>query len=271
MRYTILGATGVIGSHLVSQLRKHGHDVFAPPRDFSGCSEEDLGHVIYSIGLTADFRTRPFDTMEAHVSKLADFLRAAQFSSFLYLSSTRVYGNNLETAEESLLSVRPTDPSDLYNISKLAGESLCLQSGRADVRVARLSNVIGFDETRADTFVGALCREALSGHIHLQTALSSSKDYIWIEDAALLLERIAASGRYRLYNVASGVQVLHSQWVQALCDHTGCDITVAENAPSICFPPICVDRVRAEFGYSATNVLRYIPDILAADQTQQKG
>lgn len=271
MRYTILGATGLIGSHLVSRLRKAGHDVLAPPRDFSTDSGEDLGHVIYSIGLTADFRSRPFDTMEAHVSKLAAFLKAAQFSSFLYLSSTRVYGNNIETAEELPLSVRPSEASDLYNISKLAGESLCLQSGRANVRVARLSNVIGPDETRADTFVGALCREALSGHIYLQTDPSSCKDYIWIEDAAWLLENIAVGGRHKLYNVASGIQVPHSLWVEALCDRTGCGLTVADKAPCTRFPPICVDRVQTEFGFSASSVLRYLPSILAADKTQQEG
>jgi len=32
----------------------------------------DPGHVIYCIGLTADFRQKPFETIEAHVSKLAE-------------------------------------------------------------------------------------------------------------------------------------------------------------------------------------------------------
>lgn len=270
MQYTILGATGLIGSHLVLRLRAAGHDVFAPPRDFTADSGKDLGHVIYAIGLTADFRSRPFDTIEAHVSKVAEFLRTAEFSSFLYLSSTRVYGNGMKTTEEASLSVRPSDPSDLYNLSKLAGEAICLQSGRANVRIARLSNVIGPEETQAETFVGALCREALSGHIHLLTDLSSCKDYVWIDEATELMARIAAGGQYRLYNVASGVQISHAQWVETLCESTGCSLTVAEKAPHASFPPISVDRIQGEFGYSASNVLAYLPNILAAGRAPKK-
>lgn len=264
MKYTVLGASGFIGRHLVGRLKSMGHEVFAAPRDFSPKSDEDLENVIYAIGLTADFRTRPFDTIEAHVLKAADFLRNARFSSFLYLSSARVYGNGIETGEEAGLSARPSDPSDLYNLSKLTGEAICLQSGRANVRIARLSNVIGPEEARADTFIGALCREARAGRIHLQTSLSSSKDYIWIDDAVELLTRIAGGGRHRLYNVASGVQISHAQWTEAISAGTGCAVTVSDEASQISFPPICVDRIQEEFGFSASNVLGYLPDILAA-------
>lgn len=271
MKCTVLGAGGFIGRHLVSRLDALGHEVFAPPRDFPPDSACDLGNVIYSIGLTADFRSRPFDTVEAHISKVVDFLQKARFSSFLYLSSTRVYGNGTETAEETALSVRPSDPSDLYNLSKLAGEAICLQAGRPNVRVARLSNVVGPEEAQAETFVGALCREARSGHIRLQTALSSCKDYVWIDEVTELLARIATGGRHRLYNVASGVQISHAQWAEALCASTGCRLSVMDGASCASFPPIRIERIQEEFGFSASNVLQYLPDILADDVKPNHG
>lgn len=107
--------------------------------------------------------------------------------------------------------MQPQDPSDLYNLSKLMGESLCLTGGRTGVRVARLSNVVGGEDRDSGNFVPSLVREARGGHIVLQTAPDSVKDYIHIDDVAELLPRIATQGRERLYNVASGLQTRHAQ------------------------------------------------------------
>lgn len=167
--FTVFGGSGFIGRNLVRRLRNRGAEVRVPSRAAMPAAGEDLGHVIFAIGLTADFRTRPFDTIEAHVSLAAKLLRENGFSSFLYLSSTRVYAGSEDTREEARLSASPLDPSDLYNLSKLTGEAICLASGREKVRVARLSNVVGPGEAKSDTFLGALCREAGSGRIQLQT------------------------------------------------------------------------------------------------------
>ena len=81
---------------------------------------------IFAIGLTADFRSRPLDTMDAHVSALAEVLRCGRFDSLTYLSSTRVYAGLPRGCGNATLVVNPSDASDLYNLSKLAGEALCL-------------------------------------------------------------------------------------------------------------------------------------------------
>jgi len=90
MKFTVLGAGGFIGSHLLAHLRQAGHDCFAPARGDATLFAEELGHVIYCIGLTADFRSRPFDTVRAHVCLLADVLEKAPFRfvalSFLHPS-----------------------------------------------------------------------------------------------------------------------------------------------------------------------------------------
>jgi hypothetical protein len=86
--------------------------------------EGPLGHVIYCIGLTADFRSRTFDTVEAHVCTLLDVLRRGEFESIVYLSSTRLYAGSDSTSEETSIRI---SPFDVYNTSKLAGESLVLK------------------------------------------------------------------------------------------------------------------------------------------------
>ena len=261
MNWTVLGASGAIGRRLSAYLRAAGHTVYTPGRS-ENIYCRPLGHLIYCIGLTADFRQRPYDTVQSHVTVLSELLQNGNFQSLLYLSSTRVYGRAASCSENSPLPVLSQDPSDLYNLSKLMGESLCLQDSRPDVRVVRLSNVVGGDEADSANFVPSLVREALSGRILLQTAADSAKDYIHIDDVTELLPRIAAGGRKRLYNVASGVQTTHEQWTSLLAAHTGCVVKVAPSAPTIRFIPIDIGRIRTEFNFQPRPVLAAVAGIL---------
>jgi nucleoside-diphosphate-sugar epimerase len=216
--------------------------------------------VIYAIGLTADFRQRPYDTVQSHVSVLAELLQKGTFDSLLYLSSTRVYGRATGGNEDSLLPMLSQDPSDLYNISKLMGESLCLQDTRTCVRVARLSNVVGGEDGESSNFIPSLVREARSGRIVLKTAADSVKDYINIDDLSELLPRIATGGRERLYNVASGVQTTHAQWTMQLVVQTGCIVEVAPSAPTVRLPPLDIGRIKSEFDFHPRPVLAVVAD-----------
>ena len=253
-RFTLLGARGAIGSRLVDVLRANGNDVVALARGDYADTTKALGHVIYAIGITADFRSRALDTVEAHVCALVPLLRNAQFESLLYLSSTRVYSGQSMGTENAALSVSAHDPSDLYNLSKLMGESLCLNSGRCGVRVARLSNVVTTHDADSSNFLPSLLGEARAGHITLRTHPASAKDYIHIDDVLHLLPRIAVHGRQSMYNVASGQQITHQQWVDHLVATTGCTVQVLENAPVVRFASIDVRRIQSEFGFTPQSV-----------------
>jgi nucleoside-diphosphate-sugar epimerase len=261
MNWTVLGARGTIGEKLSAHLRAAGDAVFSPGRG-EHLYSRPLGHVIYAIGLTADFRQRPYDTVDSHVRLLAQLLQNGNFESLLYLSSTRVYARVTTSSEDSLTKVLSKDPSDLYNISKLMGESLCLQDARSSVRVARLSNVVCGDDAKSANFLPSLVREARSGRIVLQTAMDSSKDYIHIDDVVELLPRIATKGHERLYNVASGIQTTHEQWTTLLAAHTGCVVKVVPSAPTIRFVPIDISRIRTEFDFHPRPVLAAVASIL---------
>lgn len=268
MNYTVLGATGFIGSHMVRALRDAGHEVYAPAKDDQAIFERPLGHVLYCIGLTADFRSRPFDTVRAHVSVLADVLEKADFDSLVYLSSTRVYARAATGKESASLAVDVSDPSDLYNLTKLTGESLCRSCNRQNVKVARLSNVIGRDH-HSENFLFALIREALSGRIELQSDPDSAKDYILLDDVVSLLPRIATEGTGWLYNVASGTNIAHRDIVNALVKVTECEVSVRPDAPRIFFPGVNIDNLRNEFAFYPASLLQAIPDLVA--EFNQKG
>lgn len=258
--YTVLGASGFLGSALVRSLRSKGANVLTPARTESLAGRQ-LGHVIYCIGLTADFRQRPFDTVKAHVSFLSDVLENSDFQSLLYLSSTRVYAGACVTQEDSPLTVTPGNASDLYNLSKLLGEALCLNCGKSNVRVARLSNVVGYDPGSGN-FLMSLIAEALSGKVRLGTALSSCKDYIDLDDVISLLPRIAQSGRKTLYNVASGQNMTHQEVCSVLQKTTGCLVEEIRGAVPQQFPGIDVQRIEEEFAFHASDPLLHVPQII---------
>ena len=258
--FTVLGAGGFIGSAVVRFLRAQGIECNTPAKGDESIFKSSLGNIIYAIGLTADFRTRPFDTVEAHVCLLRRLLQEGNFSSLVYLSSTRVYAASSRTNEDSPVLVDVNNPGFLYNISKLMGESLSLHCGRSGVRVARLSNVVGL-RSDTDIFIDQLLAEGFShGKVHLRTSLTSNKDYIHIDDVAALLVSIATKGRHNLYNVASGVGISNQRIVTLLQKHAGISNSVAEDAAMWEFSPISIDRISDEFGFVPRVFDEYFPD-----------
>lgn len=260
--YTVLGGAGFIGSHLLRYLRQADHECFAPLRGDDSLFHSPLGHVIYCIGLTADFRSRPLDTIEAHVCVLRRLLEQADFESLTYLSSTRVYAGSTVTDETATLHVNPNRADDLYNLSKLMGESLCLHGGRANTRVVRLSNIVGL-RPDPDIFIDQLLEEGrLTGRVLLRTALSSRKDYLYIDDAVSALERIAQSKAQGIINVASGEGVANQQIVRLLESEMGFLVDVAANAPAWDFTAINTNRLKGEFAIQPRPFSDYFPEFL---------
>ena len=226
---TIFGASGFIGSHLVAELQRRKAEYFAIPRE-DQFPQQNLGNVIYCIGVTADFRSKPFETVEAHVCKLRDVLQHCEFESLTYLSSTRVYANNAEPAsEETAIMVNPSNAGDLYNISKAMGESLSLNCGQ-NARVVRLANVYGAD-FGSENFLATIIKDAIAtGKVTLNTTEDSAKDYVSIDDVVLGLIDIATRGRERIYNLASGRRVSNGELAARLSEVTNCQVEFSANA-----------------------------------------
>ena len=260
-KFTVLGASGFIGSRLVRKLAGDGFGVDTPARG-DELSGDDLGHVAYCIGVTADFRTRLPETVEAHVCHLADVLRESRFESFTYLSSTRVYqGGSSPAAETDPLSIRPADPDHLYNISKALGEAMVL-AAHPRTHVLRLSNVYGLD-LDSQNFLGSVIRTAVKdGHVDLGTSLHSAKDYVSLDDVVELIVEIVVEGQHGIYNVAAGTNTTNRDILDTLMRATGCTLSVSETARTVVSPVIDVARITREFGFKPRSVLEDLPALV---------
>lgn len=262
MKHTILGSSGFIGTHLRAYLEERSLECFLPAKDYSFSKDENLGHVFYCIGLTSDFRTKPIETVKAHVCKLIEVLENSSFETLLYLSSTRVYNGNISGEEESALNVNPSDFSDLYNISKLMGEAVCLSFPNEKIRIARLSNVIGNDFD-SDNFVFSLIKNAVDKQvIELGVSSESAKDYISINDVVRLMQLIASEGKSRIYNISSGQALTNEQLVKEIKKHTDCDVKFTDSQRSLNFPLITNERIKNEFAYEKKSILPEIKSLI---------
>lgn len=256
MKFTVLGGRGYIGARMITYLQSRGHEVFAPLQEQDWLSGRSLGHVIYAIGLTGDFRSRLYDTIDAHVNVLAKVLQKAAFESLLYLSSTRIYGGlpkGTLAHEDMQLNVTPSADA-IFDLSKLVGESLCLATNLPRVRIARLSNVYGVKQD-AQTFLGSIFRDlAGSGKVTILESPDSSKDYVALEDVVTLLERISLQGIASIYNVASGKSVTHRGLSRRLEDQ-GYAAGFAPDGATRSFPRIDISRIVNEFEFSPRSLL----------------
>ena len=263
MIFTVIGGKGFIGRVVAERLRLDGYEVFVPDRDDSRLMKKELGNLIYAAGVTADFRYRQFDTIRAHVSTLLEILERAKFDSLLYLSSARLYRNALKTKEDSPIVMDSEDPENFYDITKLAGEALCHSSGRQNVRVVRLANVIGRDFHSANFLFDIIQSACSFGRVELRSALESEKDYVMVDDVVDLLPKIAMHGRHRCYNIASGVNIPHSEIVNSIASKIGFVGTVVHDAPKIIYPTIDIRRIQSEFNFVPKNVLFEIPTLVS--------
>ena len=245
-----------------------------PDRETEFDASVNLGHAVYCIGLTGDFRKRPLDTISAHAAKHARMLYGARFESWLYLSSARIYGRlgiDGVGTETSPIPVTPSADS-LYDLSKLLGEATCLGHPNPTVRVARLSNVYGPGQSEA-TFLGAVMSEMRRlGKVNIHESPQSSKDYVSVHDVVTLLAQIATAGRQRLYNIASGRPTSHQEIADRLTALTSCPVGFSPDASTRAFPRIDIRRVQDEFLFEPRNVLDALQALLhESAAANQKG
>jgi|SRR5579862_2657533 len=265
--YSIIGAGGFVGSHLVTHLTRGGHECQAIYR--RDPLPRRLGHAIYCVGVSN--KAKPMHLINAHVSTLSRVLQCSSFDSFTYLSSTRVYQYNSPknaVTEAANLTLNPANPSDLFNISKIAGESLCLSFPQENIRVVRLSNVYGPND-KSNNFLTAILRQVLTlGRATIVNGLNSCKDYIDVQDVMMALENIPIRASSRIINVATGRNVSNRKIISIIKSQTGVIVDVRQDLPEVRFPVIAIDRLIKETGVRPRAFTKGFPALIKCMRAQ---
>ena len=268
--FTVFGSDGFVGRRLVSKLTDEGHEVRAIRRgDVLDIANIDLGNVMYCVGVTGSrFKTEQFNVVDAHVSAMARILEAGRFASFLYMSSARVYEESLtDTKESARFGVDPSSISDFYNLSKLMGESLILNCGLANVRIARVSYAVDFADDSTDN-ISVFLRDALKGSVKFTAHEESVKDYVVMSDVLTVLPKIALSGKSTIYNVASGENVSTRQIADLLVEETGCSIEFVPGEQVRRPQQIDISLLSNEMSYRPTSLLDYARRVIQQGSTK---
>ena len=254
MKYTVLGSKGFIGKEFTKYLEKKGHECFTPEIREESLKGIDLGHVIYSAGIP-NFMQRPYDAVDAHVCQLKNILENSNFESLVYFSGGRVYNKINSTKENDNLIFNPTDKDDLYGISKIMGESLCIASENPRVHIVRLTNVTGNNFT-SKLFLPSIIRDAIiKNKIKIFTTLSSKKDYVYIDDVLDLIPKISINGKDKIYNIASGKNIKSEKLINKISKITGCSVEVSSDAKEYSYPETSIIKIKKEFNFHPTDVL----------------
>jgi nucleoside-diphosphate-sugar epimerase len=265
--FTVFGADGFVGRRLVARLAGQGHVVQPVGRDDDFLKKRaNLGHVLYCAGVTGSrFKTEQFRVVDAHVSAMAKVLEHAKYESFLYMSSARTYEESLEgTSESAQFRVDPSRISDFYNLSKLMGESLILNSGVNSARIVRVSYAVDIADDSTDN-ITEFVRAARSGMVRFLAHRDSVKDYVVMEDILSVMPHIALHGEATTYNVASGRNTSTREIAEMLVEETGCAVDFADEE-SIRSPlPIDVTLLKREMSFSPQSVLDYARRVIRSE------
>lgn len=263
MTYTVLGANGFLGSHLKAKLQQQGYEVYAP--DINSKSNvldvirgKKLGSIIYCVGITSDFRQRQGELLSSHAVLPQEILNHCDCESFTYLSSTRVYKNSAVTEENSAISLNPSNPDDIYEISKIAGESICLLFPRT--KIIRLSNVVSPLDISTN-FISSIFNDVRQNKtIELRSSLESAKDYITLSDVLELIMKISKDGS-GLYNVASGFNISNGELI-AILEKLNIPFKADNHSSPLIFPQISVQKIKDQFDFKPIDVRNEITNAL---------
>jgi nucleoside-diphosphate-sugar epimerase len=249
--YTIFGQ-GFVGNNIIQFLKKKKYKVFVPKKGKYKFNK-NLYNIIYCIG-SDNWIKDPSGSYEANLGIVPKIIFNNKYTSFTFISSTRVYlgHGKKKTNEKSSVHINPNIRNFYFNSLKLTAESLCLSLPNKKIKVVRISNLFGDNFTNQIYLLPTLIRNSTKNKkINILINKKSSKDFIHIHEALDVLIKIIKKGKYRLYNIASGKNIELSKISQKIKKITSCKVDYKNQNKLIKEPIIDISRIKKEFNFKA--------------------
>lgn len=240
-RVLVTGASGFIGKHVVAMGQRLGAELHVLCRNglpglhlrewlvdirnaeavkdaVSAVQPEGILHLVargvaYGSSSLANL-------LEVNTVGLVNLLEAA--GALRMPPSVVIAGSGFEYAPNNspLSELDPLLPASAYGVSKAAATMLAaLYAGRMPITVLRLFSLYGPGELEP-RLTPSIIEKAIRGESIDLTAGEQIRDYTFVEDAAEAFWRALATSEkitsLRVLNVATGVQVILRQFVEAL-------------------------------------------------------
>lgn len=207
MRVVVTGASGFLGSFIARGLTYAGVSTLRVSRqDIPGFlqvakyADSPVGDVLIHLAeINNRSRVNQLSVEYEHeVSSTLYALLAKGYGKVIYASSSVIYGDGGCTPH---IESDPVSPIDTYTRLKLASEQSVLSCGGV---VVRLANIYGPGMAAENVLSRILGQLDQNGPIELQDT-SPVRDFIWVEDAAEVIIKMAIQQAQGLFNVGTGI------------------------------------------------------------------
>jgi nucleoside-diphosphate-sugar epimerase len=195
-RTLIVGESSFIGKHISHERVSY--------RDFPKKNLRDYD-VVVNCALNPFYKTKPYSE-QIDVDLEVGLAACHAGCHYVMISTSKVYGisNELKTYTE----FSKVEPSDHYSQNKLTTESILLGNFPTQVTILRGSNIFGFEYGR-NSFVGYCMSQLVNeGVIKLTIDSSTQRDFLYVEDAARIIEKVCEVKPLGVYNLSSN-QPIH--------------------------------------------------------------
>lgn len=177
-----------------------------------------IDYVIHAAGLASPvyYQKYPVETIESAIlgaKYLLEFSRLKKVKSFLYFSSSEIYGDpdrkSVPTREEYRGNVSPIGPRACYDESKRLGETLCMvyyQKFNTPTKIVRPFNIYGpgmlpNDYRVVPTFIACALRNK---YLAVHDKGSQTRTFCYISDAIVAFLKVLLSEKNgEVYNVGN--------------------------------------------------------------------
>ena len=224
----ITGATGFIGSHLIPELSQN-HKIVGISKNkiksfknFTSSSlditksnlriKNDYSDIIHMAAYSdvAYCNLNPVKCYEFNVKSTQKMLEIARKndSSFVFLSSSHVYGN---PKKQPILENSSCNPSTHYASSKRMSEILCETYSKTyglNIRIARIFSVYGPNSPKSNLIFN-IVNQIINNPKIILGNISPKRDFIFISDVIDGLVKITNSKKkkFEIYNLGSGKSI----------------------------------------------------------------
>lgn len=244
---TLLGSSGYIGSAFLSYCKNSGISIESPKREeLHSYKHKRIKTLLWCIGITSDFHTRLYETVEISVSYLNEFLYNNDIEQVVYMSSTRIFKRNTFVTEETMPLLLPSCKDDVYALSKVLGEAICLHSG-IKAKIIRISNVYSVaTPNKPIGFLGSVLGSLKSKECIFNTTPNSTRNFVHIDDVTDIAMKIIKNSDRDIYHIASAENISNSQ-IDSILKRNGIDVKYGHDISELISPCLDIDLIANEF------------------------